>query len=510
MTARSHARRALGAALAAAALAAPAAAQPAAGPAAPGSIATVLQPSRSPLVSFRLVFMTGAASDPEGKEGVAALTASMLAGGGTRALPYDKVVEAMYPMATDFDAQVDKEMTVFSGTTHVDNLEAYYGLVRQMLLEPGFRDEDFQRLRDELVNFLKVSLRGGNDEELGKERLYNLIYAGHPYEHHNAGTVSSLERLTVDDVRAFYRANYARGNLVIGLAGNYPAPFVGRMQADFAALPATAAAPAARLPAPAPSAGTKIDIVQRDTRSTAFSLGFPIDVRRGHADWPALALVASYFGQHRSSNSYLYGKLREARGLNYGDYAYVEYFPRGMFQFDPDPNLGRQQQIYQIWIRPVEPQNGLFTLRAALYEHDRLVREGMTQETFEATREFLTKYVDILTQSQDAALGYALDSRYYGIADFPTYMRQELARLTLADVNRVIRERLGGRGMRVVVVTKDGAALRDAILAGAPSPITYNSPKPQAILDEDRVIQTYPIRVAPGDVTLTPVEQVFQ
>ena len=70
--------------------------------------------------------------------------------------------------------------------------------------------------------------------------------------------------------------------------------------------------------------------------------------------------MASYFGQHRSSNSYLYQRLREARGLNYGDYAYIEYFPRGMFLMTPDPNLARQQQIFQIWIRPVEADNGMF------------------------------------------------------------------------------------------------------------------------------------------------------
>ena len=96
-------------------------------------------------------------------------------------------------------------------------------------------------------------------------------------------------------------------------------------------------------------------------------------------DWGNGA-VASYFGQHRSSNSYLYSRLREARGLNYGDYAYIEYFPRGMFQFAPDANLGRQLQIFQIWIRPVEPQNGLFTLRAALFEYDKLVRDGMPKK----------------------------------------------------------------------------------------------------------------------------------
>src|SRR5436305_7103105 len=96
-------------------------------------IATVLEPSSSPLVSFRLLFMTGSASDPAGKEGVASLTAAMLAQGGSRSMSYDEIVEAMYPMATSFSWQVDKEMTVFSGTTHADNLEKYYGLVRGML-----------------------------------------------------------------------------------------------------------------------------------------------------------------------------------------------------------------------------------------------------------------------------------------------------------------------------------------------------------------------------------------
>src|SRR4051812_20143771 len=46
-------------------------------------IATVLEQTHSPLVSFRILFNTGAASDPAGKEGVASLTAAMLSEGGS-------------------------------------------------------------------------------------------------------------------------------------------------------------------------------------------------------------------------------------------------------------------------------------------------------------------------------------------------------------------------------------------------------------------------------------------
>jgi predicted Zn-dependent peptidase len=470
--------------------------------------ASVLEPTRSPLVAFRLLFMTGAAYDPPGKEGVASLTAALLAEGGSRALSHDEIIEAMHPMATSFGWQVDKEMTVFSGTTHADNLEKYYGLIRDMLLDPGFREDDFARFKTEAINFLKVSLSQGNDEELGKEHLYNVIYKGHPYGHHNMGTVSSLEKLTLDDVRAFYRENYTQSNRVIGLSGGYPADFPARVEADFAKLPAGSGAKMFAQPTVSP--GMRIEIIQRETRATGISMGFPIPVTRADKDWPALALVASYLGQHRSSVSHLYQRLREARGLNYGDYAYVEYFPRGMFQFTPDPNLGRSTQIFQIWIRPVEPQNSMFALRAALYEYDKLVREGMKQADFEAIRDFLTKYSNVLTATQDARLGYALDSRYYGTPEYTAFMRERLSKLTLADVNRAIKQHLATDRMRIVMVTRDAAGLRAAIVKGAPSPIKYNSPKPDDIMAEDKIIERYKIDVRPDQIVIVPVEKVFQ
>src|ERR1700730_19386513 len=181
-----------------------------------------------------------------------------------------------------------------------------------------------------------------------------------------------------------------------------------------------------------------------------------------------------------------------------------------MFHFQPAPNLGRQQQIFQIWIRPVEPQNGHFVLRAALYEYDKVVRDGMSKEAFESTREFLSKYVNVLTATQDAQLGYALDSRYYHIADLPTYMREQLAKLTLDDVNRAIKQYLKSDAMRIAIVTKDAEGLREAIIINKPSSIAYNAPTPKEITDEDSIIEAYKIIVKPADVVIVPVENVFQ
>jgi zinc protease len=64
--------------------------------------------------------------------------------------------------------------------------------------------------------------------------------------------------------------------------------------------------------------------------------------------------------------------------------------------------------------------------------------------------------------------------------------------------------------MRIVLVTKNAEGLRDAIVKNTPSPITYNSPKPKEVMDEDKIIQDYRINVKPEDVVITPVDRVFE
>lgn len=470
----------------------------------------VLLPNSSPLVSFRLLFDVGSALDPAGKEGVASLTAAMMAAGGTRRLSYEEIVRAMYPMATTFLSQVDKEMTVFFGTTHIDNLEKYYQIISRMTLDPGWREDDFARLREDAINFLKVNLRGNNDEELGKEELYNFIYRNHPYGHHNAGTIRSLERMTLADVKNFYRQHYTRSNLVMGLAGGYPKGFDERVATDFAEALTEGQSSKIEMSEPEKISGLEMRVISKDTRGTAISFGFPITVTRSHKDWPALFVAQSWLGQHRSSNSHLYQRLRHIRGLNYGDYAYIEYFPHGMFQFYPDANLARSQQIFQVWIRPVEPQNALFALRCALFELRKLVEGGLSEEDFESTRLFLRKFVNVLTRTQDAQLGYALDSRYFGIPPFVEYVRDRLEKLTVDEVNRAIRAHLQADDVRIVVVTKEAESFVEAALSDHPSPVSYASPPGEDVLEEDRVIEKYTLRFNRSAVEIIGVENIFQ
>ena len=445
---------------------------------------SVTLPGKGAVVDVRIVFTTGAVKDPPGKSGLARLTASMLAGGGTKELTYRQLTDAFFPLAAGLSSQVDQEMTVFAGATHVDNLDAYYKLVRAMLLEPGWREDDFRRIKDQAVNAIKVGLRGSNDEELGKEVLYSTLYAGTPYGFYSQGAVSALESITLDDVKQFYKQHYAQSNLILGLAGGYPATFLATLRKDFAALPEKDETPLPKITL-ANIERSKMLIVEKTTSPVAFSFGYPIDVKRGDPDYPALLLMQSYFGPHRMSSGRLFQRIREIRGINYGDYAYIEYFPRGMFQFQPDPNIVRRNQIFQIWIRPAEAPAAVFTLRLAAYELDKLVKEGIPAEDFDRTKAFLTKYLDVLTSTKSAELGYAIDSLYYGIPAYGQYVKSAVAKLTRDQVNAAIKKHLRPDRMQIVAISDHATALKAQILDEAPAPIQYNSPPPAAVLEED-------------------------
>jgi zinc protease len=247
----------------------------------------------------------------------------------------------------------------------------------------------------------------------------------------------------------------------------------------------------------------------RSSRSTTISLGFPIPVTRSHPDFAALSIARAWLGEHRASSGRLYQRIREARGFNYGDYAYIEAFPRGMFQYVPDPNLARRQQIFEIWIRPVTPDNAHMALRIAVHELSELLANGMSPADFERTRDYLMKNVFVMTARQDDQLGYGLDSQWYGIGEFTETMRKALGALTVDRVNAAIRQYWSATDLSIVIVTRDAQRLKERLAADVVSPVTYDGDKPATLLEEDQRLSALRLGIVAERVRITPAAEVF-
>jgi zinc protease len=487
------------------------------GNAAPKGTIALAEPS-SPFVAFNIWIKAGSQNDPAGKEGVALLTASLLSDGATQQDSYQSIVEKLYPMAAGYGASVDKEMTIFRGVVHKDNLEAYYTLFRNALLSPAFNQDDFDRVKAQLLNYDERGRRFNRDEELSKELLYWMAYQGTPYAHPVEGYVESMRSLTLQDVKDFYARYYTRDNVVVGLGGGYPEGFVQRVRTDVDALPAGKVETVAA-PRPAMPQGVKVLIVEKETDASAISLGFPIPLLRSDADFTEMALVNSWFGEHRSSFSHLYNVIRERRGMNYGDYSYIEAFPRGYTTQERPVNYARRSNLFEIWIRPISGtgpddlhDRTLFATRAAWHELKDLVDNGLPPDQVERTRLYLHNFSVTYGSTVSRRLAYKIDDAFFGLPD-PGYLasiRPGLAKLTPESVKAAIDRNLQADNMWVVFVTSDAEALKAKLLSGEPTFIRYAAQQPAELLAQDTAIASFPIPVKAEDITILPIGEVFE
>lgn len=468
----------------------------------------VLADPQKPIVTFRLVFKSGSIDDPKGKEGLTALTATLMAEGGTKELSSSQLLEALFPMAAELEVSTDKELTAFTGRVHKDNLDRFFKILGDVLLEPRFDEKEFERLRTDAVNHIRNDLRGQDDETLGKVGLDALIYEGTPYAHYTGGTVQGLLGLTLEDLKAHQQAVFTQDRLVIGLAGPIDEALQRKIKERLSALPAKGAQPVQVQQVQLRAGETWI--FQKPVLSTAISMGYAYPLRRGDPDFFPVALALSYLGEHRQFNGVLFNELREKRGLNYGNYAYAERFIQQGYGTFALTNIARAQQDFSIWIRPVESQNALFATRGAAYFLNRLVDSGIPEEQFELTRGFLLGYTRLWEQSDARRLGYAIDALFYGTPDYLQTYRAALQKMTAAMVNAAVKRHLSASKLNYVFVAPDAAALEKLLVSQPATALEYPTPKSAGVLEEDKKISAFGIPLNAGLVQRVDVNTFME
>lgn len=484
----------------------------------------VLEPSEAdPVVNVRVVLQTGSADDPRGKEGLAALSAKLMRQ-ATEKLTATELAEALFPWAAELDVQVDKDTIALLGRVHRDHAAAYTELFLDVLLHPRLDEGDFARVKDEQLAHLKSTLRTGNDEALQREALEALLYDGarlaptafpsapqHPYAHTPAGTVAGLESIALHDVRAFLQAARARDRVVLGLSGGAPPAMVARMRSALEALPfSSIERTAARLPA-APDRNVML-VVDKPSAGTAISVGFVLpELLPTHPDYAAMKLAETWFGEHRNLIGHLFDSMREKRGLNYGDYAYVEHFVQEGWSSYERLNIPRRTQYFSMWIRPVEHKNRLFALRQAVFELDRFAKEGIpTDESFARVQSFVQGYWRQKEAQPLRSLGYRVDRALTGMPFDRDGLRERVRKLTRADVNAAIQRHLRADRLAIVVVTENAMALASDVVARKPAPLSYLAPNiDKAQLAEDARIDAFDLGLTADRILVVKPDALF-
>ncbi|MDZ7623950.1 MAG: pitrilysin family protein [Ignavibacteriaceae bacterium] len=492
-------------------------------------IVELKQPNSSKIV-VKFMFKNGSICDPQGKEGLTYTTSQLINQGGTGELTFSDIQDKIYPMAAGYFSMVDKEVTIFTFLFHKDWMDQFYPIMMGLITNPSFSQADFDRVKNNQQAYVDQVIRASSDEEYSKKALEDFLFRGTNYQHMVEGKSASVAAITLDDVKNHYKNFFTKNNVMIGIAGNYPDSFLEKLQNDIAKLPDTKpaipSAPVVKMPD-----GIDVEIISKEGAfGSAIFTGYPLSITRANDEFAALMVANSYLGEHRKSYSKLYKVIREERSMNYGDYSYIEWYHNGGGNMVPPSGVPRQSNYFAVWIRPVQIAKQLkmqyeelkdvnvghahFALRMALREMDKMIKNGLSEEDFEATRAFLQSYIRLYIKSPEQQLGYLMDSKIYGRENYIQELGALLSELTLEDVNNAIKKYMQIDNMKITIVTdvSEAEPLAESLKSNTISPMSYSdmvkAGLSEDILSEDTATENFKLNVK--NVTIVDSKDTFK
>ena len=212
-------------------------------------------------------------------------------------------------MGGDCNAFTTKEYTTFYIRLLSEHLPLGLDILSDIMWQPALRPDDIEAERTVILD--EILMHADEPTDLVGERWQAALFPGHALGRDTLGTASSVQRITRDDIRAFFDLHYRPSNMVVSVAGDCTHEAVAAdLERRFAGT-SGGAAPARTAPGPDTVA---LDVVRRSTEQAHLIYGMRSVSRFDERRW-ALAVLNHVLGGGLSSR--LFQKVREQRGLAY-------------------------------------------------------------------------------------------------------------------------------------------------------------------------------------------------
>ena len=269
-----------------------------------------------PLAQINLIVRSGSAADPIGKYGVGSLTAAMLdEGAGSRASL--ELADAIEFLGANLSTASSFDSSAVRMSVPVSKLADALPLMADVALRPTFPVAELDRLRKErLTGLLQARDNVGALVQLAFPRM--VFGPTHRYGTSANGLPATIEALTADDLKAFYRSHYRPDNATLLVVGDLtPATALPMLEKAFGGWKSEGmAALVAEVPN-APQLGKRqVYLVDKpEAAQSQIRIGW-VGVARSTPDYAVLEVLNTVLGG--SFTSRLNQNLREKNGYAYG------------------------------------------------------------------------------------------------------------------------------------------------------------------------------------------------
>ncbi|MCU0459013.1 MAG: insulinase family protein [Bacteroidales bacterium] len=174
--------------------------------------------SELPLVSMNLVISGGALLDRVGLPGVASMVAAVLPQ-GTRNKTPEELEEEIKLLGSVISMRAGFEEITINASSLSRNFDKTVALLKEILLEPRWDSTEFAMAQTRTRNrLLQAEARPAS---VASGKFYRLVYGPDNILGYDlAGTKESVDRITPEDLMAFYEKNFSPSVSKILVAGN--------------------------------------------------------------------------------------------------------------------------------------------------------------------------------------------------------------------------------------------------------------------------------------------------
>ncbi|HEY2662997.1 MAG TPA: pitrilysin family protein [Candidatus Binataceae bacterium] len=404
-----------------------------------GATLLISEQHQLPMVTMAIAFDAGARRDPQGKGGLAQLTAQSLTE-GTRDMAAKQVDEKTDFMGSSLAVEAGQDYA----NAQITTLKRYWPdtlhLLAAVLSQPGLRDADIMRKRSELIAGLNSQAE--QPGYVAQVTFAKLLFGDRPYGHPPEGTPESVATLTPQDVRQFYKQYYRLGSAVIAVVGDVTAQEVKEaIEKGFTGIEGTVA-PQAEPAKIEVAPGAHVTKIDRNITQANLTLGFG-GVARSHPDYYRLQ-VMNYILGGGGFSSRLVREVRSKAGLAY---SVGSQFESGKFQ-------GSFQVVLQ-----TKNASANQAIRMVLQQMRDIQNTAATDSEIDSAKKFLIGSFPLKIDRQSTIASFLLQIELYGLGlDYADKYPALIQSVSKEDVQRVARAYLRPDAYLLVAVANQSEA----------------------------------------------------
>lgn len=397
-----------------------------------GVTAVMLENRRLPVVVASTYLKDVRLREPADKSGVAALVGQMLEeGGGGRT--GDEIADAIDGTGgvLGFDTSGGSVKVLTPDT------DTGLGLLLGCLTKPSFPKDALERRRVQLLS--TIADVETQPQNRARRELNAIVYGDHPFGRSEYGKAAVVEKLTVEDLKAFHQSAFIPSACVVVVVGDFDTAEMtaklDKLTADWTGkgTPLKVAAP------PKEAKGKELIIPDPEAAQTHVYIGH-LGVTRDHPDYHALLVLDNVLGVGSGFTDRLSATLRDRQGLAYSVTASIT----GSAEEQPGLFVGYIGTFADkfTWVRD-----------GFVKEVARIRDERATDQEVDDAKLYLLGSLPFTLATNDGIAGQLLEIERYGLGfNYLDKYKKAIEGVTVEDIQRVAKKHLDPKKLTVVAV----------------------------------------------------------